>query len=47
MTIPGARGGTEEYVDQTTGEQPPASAQLSTDTFTLHGFGVAVVTLPQ
>lgn len=47
VEIPGASGGTEQYVDQTTGEQPPASRQLSSDTVTLGGFGVAVVTLPQ
>lgn len=45
ITIPGAAGATEEYVDQTTGEQPPASAQLSGDEFTLSGFGVAVLRL--
>jgi hypothetical protein len=45
VTIPGAAGGTEEYVDQTTGDNPPASARLSRDTLTLRGFGVAVVTL--
>ncbi|MGH9397944.1 MAG: GH39 family glycosyl hydrolase, partial [Terriglobia bacterium] len=47
VTIPGATNGTEEYVDQTTAEQPPASVKLSSDTVTLRGFGVAVVTLPQ
>ncbi|MGH9401859.1 MAG: GH39 family glycosyl hydrolase [Terriglobia bacterium] len=45
VTIPGAAGGAEEFVDQTTSEQPPASANLSSDTLTLGGFGVAVVTL--
>ncbi|MGH9354343.1 MAG: GH39 family glycosyl hydrolase [Terriglobia bacterium] len=45
VTIPGAAGGAEEFVDQTTGEQPPASANLSSDTLTLGGFGVAVATL--
>lgn len=47
ITIPEASGGTEQYVDQTTGEQPPASQQLSSDKITLGGFGVAVVTLKQ
>lgn len=45
VTVPGATHGTEEYVDQTTAEQPPASVKLSSDTLTLRGFGVAVVTL--
>jgi hypothetical protein len=47
ITIPGAAGGTEGYVDHTTGERPPASAHLSSDGLTLRGFGVAVVTLKQ
>ncbi|MGH9444606.1 MAG: GH39 family glycosyl hydrolase [Terriglobia bacterium] len=47
ITIPGAAGGVEEYVDQTTAEQPPATAELSGDMLTLRGFGVAVVTLNQ
>lgn len=46
VTIPGADGGTEEYVDQSTGENPPGTSHLSGDHFTLHGFGVAVVTMP-
>jgi glycosyl hydrolase family 39 (putative alpha-L-iduronidase) len=46
VTIPGASGGTEMYVDQSTGENSPATVQLSSDTVTLGGFGVAVVTLP-
>jgi hypothetical protein len=45
VTIPGAAGGSAEYVGQTTGEQPPASAQLPTDAVTLRGLGVAVVAL--
>jgi Glycosyl hydrolases family 39 len=45
IAVPGGAGGEEEYVDQTTGEHPPASAGLSSDRLTLHGFGVAVVTL--
>jgi hypothetical protein len=44
ITIPGAADSTEEYIDQTTGEQPPASARLPNDTAALGGFGVAVVT---
>ncbi|MGH9327887.1 MAG: glycosyl hydrolase family 39 [Terriglobia bacterium] len=46
MTIPNSAGGTEEYVDQTTGEQPPAFRHLSNDKMMLGGFGVAVITLP-
>lgn len=47
VTIPGASGGVEDYVDQTTGEQPPASSNLTSDELTLRGFGVAVVTMPR
>ena len=46
VSIPGANGGQEEYVDQTTAFQPPASANSSGDKVTLNGFSVAVVTLP-
>ncbi len=46
VSIPGANGGQEEYVDQTTAFQPPASVKLSGDKVTLNGFSVAVVTLP-
>jgi hypothetical protein len=46
VTLTGANGGQENYVDQTTGFQPPASAKLSSDSFKLPGYSVAVVTLP-
>jgi hypothetical protein len=46
VSIPGASGGEIDYVDQTTGFQPPATAKLSGDTLKLAGFSVAVVTLP-
>ena len=46
VTIAGAAGGQEEYVDQNTGLKPPASAKLEGDKVTLNGFSVAVVTLP-
>ncbi len=46
VSIPGARGGQVDRVDQTTALQPPASARLTDDTVTLGGFAVAVVTLP-
>ena len=46
ISIPGATGGQEDYVDQTTAFDPPASAKLTGDTLTLNGLSVAVVTLP-
>jgi hypothetical protein len=46
VSIPGARGGQVDRVDQATALQPPASARMSNDTLTLGGFAVAVVTLP-
>lgn len=47
VSIAGANGGQQEYVDQTTALQPPASTRLSSDAITLGGFAVMVVTLPQ
>ena len=46
ITVPGATGGQEEYVDQTTGFDPPAMARLTSEKVTLNGLSVAVVTLP-
>jgi hypothetical protein len=46
VTVAGASGGQVDYVDQTTGFQPPASTKLSSDTVKLAGFSVAVVTAP-
>jgi len=46
INVPGATGGQEDYVDQTTGFDPPASVKLIGDTLTLKGLSVAVVTLP-
>ena len=46
IIIPSSAGAQLEYVDQTTAYDPPAKSQLKTDRFTLNGFGVAVVTLP-
>jgi hypothetical protein len=46
LSIPGAAGGQLDCVDVTTGFQPPASAKLSSDTLTLRGFSVAVLSLP-
>lgn len=45
VSVPGATGGAVEWVDQTTGFQPPASARLSGETVKLGGFAVAAVTL--
>jgi hypothetical protein len=47
VSVPGARGGQVDYVDQTTASGPPASRKLDTETVTLGGLAVAVVTLPQ
>jgi hypothetical protein len=44
--LPGAAGGREEFVDQMTAFQPPASMRLVSDKLILSGFAVAVVTLP-
>jgi hypothetical protein len=46
ISLVGASGGQVDYVDQTTGFQPPATSKLSTDTVELGGYSVAVVTLP-
>ncbi len=46
ITVPGATGGMEEYVDQTTAFAPPASIKLANEKITLNGLSVAVVTLP-
>src|SRR5207302_8070849 len=46
VSIAGANGGQVDYVDQTTGFQPPATAKLDSDILKLSGYSVAVVTLP-
>lgn len=46
LVIPGARGGRQDFVDQTTKFDPPAQAKLEGDKITLRGLGVVVVTLP-
>jgi len=46
ITVQGARGAQIENVDVTTAFRPPASAKLAGDSLTLHGFSVAVITLP-
>jgi hypothetical protein len=45
VTIPGATGAVLDSVDQTTGYNPPASAHLTGETFTLPGLAVGVVNL--
>jgi hypothetical protein len=47
LTVPGGSGAEVMYVDQTTGFQPPATAHTNGEETTLHGLGVAVVTLAQ
>ena len=46
VTVTGAGGGQLDYVDQTTGFQPPATTKLTADSVKLAGYSVAVVTLP-
>ena len=46
LAVPGAGGARQEYVDQTTKFDPPASAKVDGDKVTLRGLGVAVITLP-
>ena len=46
LSIPGAARAQLDYVDVTTGSRPPASAKLGSDRLTLHGFSVAVLSLP-
>jgi hypothetical protein len=45
IAVPQAGGATIQYVDQTTGFQPPASAELAGDAVRLGGYAVAVVEL--
>jgi hypothetical protein len=46
VAVAGAAGGNVDYVDQTTGFNPPGTARLRGESFELQGFSVAVVTLP-
>ena len=46
VSVAGASGGLLDYVDQTTAFNPPTSARLTSDSFKLSGYSVAVVTLP-
>jgi hypothetical protein len=45
VDLPEAAGATEEYVDQTTGLQPPATTLLKNGEVDLRGLAVAVITL--
>jgi hypothetical protein len=46
VSVPGAKGGEQVYVDQTTAFNPPATSKLTSDIVPLNGLAVAVVTLP-
>jgi hypothetical protein len=46
VSVAGAAGGHIDFVDQTTSFQPPATTKLSSDSVTLGGYSVTVVTLP-
>lgn len=46
VRIPGSKGGREQFVDEVTGEGPPQTVPLESDTMTLRGFSVAIVDLP-
>lgn len=46
LWIAGAANAEEQFVDMTTGSQPPFSRQLATDKVQMGGFSVTVITLP-
>jgi hypothetical protein len=46
VSIPGTSGGQMDYVDVSTGSRVPGSMRLTSDNLTVHGFSVAVLTLP-
>ena len=46
VSVPGAAGGRQDVVDQTTGSGPAASRKLDGETVSLGGYAVAVVTMP-
>lgn len=46
LLIPNSNGGLEQFVDEVTGEDPPRTAPLESDTVSLRAFSVAVVSLP-
>jgi hypothetical protein len=45
LTLPEAKSGKLQVVDQTTGSNPPAASTIDGESFSLRGLGVAVVTL--
>lgn len=47
VVVTGSGAGKVSFVDQTTSFRPPATAKLTSNTVTLGGYSVAVVTLPQ
>jgi hypothetical protein len=46
VTIPGAEGAEEEFVDETTANNPPGHSHLEGNKVNLGAFAVAAVTLP-
>jgi hypothetical protein len=46
LSIAGAAGSRFDYVDVTTGFQPPASTKLTSDKLMLHGFSVGMLSFP-
>lgn len=46
LVVAGSSGGEIEYCDQVTGFDPPKKESITSDKFTLNGFGVAALTLP-
>ncbi len=46
VTIAGANGGVEEFVDVSTGSNPPVTDAVQSDTITLKPFAVVAITLP-
>ncbi len=46
VTVTGAKGGAEQFVDQTTGFHPPSLVVVDSDRITLGGYCVASVKLP-
>lgn len=45
ITLPGATGGSLTFVDPSTAFGPPATTTVSSDTFTLGAFSVAILRL--
>ena len=47
LTIPGAKGGKLERVDQSTGSQPPSVSDLQSEKILLQGLSVSIVNFPR